>query len=95
MSFGDPSSAAGSSRLRLVDDDLEGAEDDRVLLGDWCFSRWGPFRPGLLSDAEVMLEGMTLGLAPPQADMFATTITFCEPLLRADSIYALLHRERL
>jgi hypothetical protein len=40
-----------------------------------------------------MLEGMTLGLAPPQADMFATTTTFCEPPLRADSIYALLHRE--
>jgi hypothetical protein len=36
---------------------------------------------------------MSLGLSPRQQDMFATTTSFCEPLLAADSIYGLLHRE--
>lgn len=36
---------------------------------------------------------MTLGKTPRQADLFRTTASFCEPRLRADSIYALLHRE--
>ncbi|MDX6721179.1 MAG: hypothetical protein QOJ63_3433, partial [Solirubrobacteraceae bacterium] len=30
------------------------------------------------SDSEVMLEGMSLGLTPRQADMFVTTTSFCE-----------------
>jgi hypothetical protein len=38
---------------------------------------------------------MTLGKTPRQADLFRTTESFCEPRLRADSIYALLHREYL
>ena len=45
------------------------------------------------SDSQVMLEGMSLGLAPRQADMFVTTTSFCEGRVPADSIYALLHRE--
>jgi hypothetical protein len=36
---------------------------------------------------------MTFGKTPRQADLFRTTASFCEPRLRADSIYALLHRE--
>src|SRR5215212_5587662 len=36
---------------------------------------------------------MSLGLAPRQSDMFATTVTFCEGRVAADSIYGLLHRE--
>ena len=36
---------------------------------------------------------MSLGLTPRQQDMFATTTSFCEPLVAPDSIYALLHRE--
>ncbi len=40
-----------------------------------------------------MLEGMSLGLTPVQADMFATTTSLCESRLAPDSIYALLHRE--
>jgi hypothetical protein len=36
---------------------------------------------------------MSLGLSPCQQDMFATTASFCEPLVAPDSIYALLHRE--
>jgi hypothetical protein len=40
-----------------------------------------------------MLEGMSLGLSPRQADMFVTTTSFCEGRVAADSIYALLHRE--
>src|SRR5437868_6773565 len=36
---------------------------------------------------------MSLGLSPRQQDMFATTTSFCEPLVAADSIYGLLHRE--
>ena len=45
------------------------------------------------SDSQVMLEGMSLGLTPRQADMFVTTTSFCEGRVAADSIYALLHRE--
>ena len=45
------------------------------------------------SDLQVMLEGMSLGLTPRQADMFVTTTSFCEGRVAADSIYALLHRE--
>jgi len=36
---------------------------------------------------------MSLGLSPRQQDMFATTTSFCEPLVAPDSIYALLHRD--
>src|SRR5919106_108581 len=36
---------------------------------------------------------MSLGLAPRQSDMFATTATFCDGRVAADSIYGLLHRE--
>jgi hypothetical protein len=36
---------------------------------------------------------MSLGLSPRQQDMFATTASFCEPLVAPDSIYGLLHRE--
>lgn len=36
---------------------------------------------------------MSLGLSPRQQDMFATTTSFCEPLVASDSIYGLLHRE--
>src|SRR5215212_5609626 len=36
---------------------------------------------------------MSLGLAPRQADMFATTTSFCEGRVAPDSIYGLLHRE--
>ena len=39
-----------------------------------------------------MLEGMSLGLTPTQADVFTTT-GFCESRVSADSIYGLLHRE--
>ena len=40
-----------------------------------------------------MLEGMSLGLSPRQSDLFATTTSFCESRVPADSIYCLLHRE--
>ncbi len=46
-----------------------------------------------LSDPQVMLEGMSLGLTPRQSDLFATTTSFCESRVAADSIYALLHRQ--
>jgi Transposase DDE domain/Transposase domain (DUF772) len=36
---------------------------------------------------------MSLGLSPRQQDMFATTTSFCEPLVAPESIYGLLHRE--
>ncbi|MBA3878004.1 MAG: DDE transposase [Anaerolinea sp.] len=36
---------------------------------------------------------MTLGSTPRQADAFRSTTEFCAPRVRADSIYALLHRE--
>jgi hypothetical protein len=36
---------------------------------------------------------MTLGSTPRQADIFRSTTEFCEPRVRPDSIYALLHRE--
>src|SRR6202165_5570356 len=39
-----------------------------------------------------MLEGMSLGLTPTQADVFTTT-SFCEGRIAPDSIYGLLHRE--
>ena len=39
-----------------------------------------------------MLEGMSLGLTPTQADVFTTT-SFCDERVAADSIYGLLHRE--
>ena len=39
-----------------------------------------------------MLEGMSLGLTPTQADVFTTT-SFCDGRIAPDSIYGLLHRE--
>ena len=39
-----------------------------------------------------MLEGMSLGLTPTQADVFTTT-AFCDGRVAPDSIYGLLHRE--
>ena len=36
---------------------------------------------------------MSLGFAPRQSDIFATTATFCDGRVAADSIYGLLHRE--
>ncbi len=39
-----------------------------------------------------MLEGMSLGLTPTQADVFTTT-EFCDGRVSPDSIYGLLHRE--
>ncbi len=36
---------------------------------------------------------MSLGSTPRQADAFRSTTEFCAPRVRADSIYALLHRE--
>src|SRR4051794_38449648 len=36
---------------------------------------------------------MSLGLAPQQSDMFATTASFCEGRVAEGSIYGLLHRE--
>jgi hypothetical protein len=36
---------------------------------------------------------MSLGLSPRQSDLFATTTSFCEGRVPADSIYGLLHRE--
>jgi hypothetical protein len=40
-----------------------------------------------------MLEGMSLGLTPTQADVFTTTTGFCESRVSRDSIFGLLHRE--
>ena len=40
-----------------------------------------------------MLEGMSLGLSPTQADVFTTTTGFCGSRVSPDSIYGLLHRE--
>jgi Transposase DDE domain/Transposase domain (DUF772) len=40
-----------------------------------------------------MLEGMSLGLTPTQADVFTTTTGFCESRVSPDSIFGLLHRE--
>src|SRR5436309_2444908 len=40
-----------------------------------------------------VLEGMSLGVAPRQTDVFATTTSFCEGRVAPDSIYGLLHRE--
>ena len=36
---------------------------------------------------------MSLGLTPRQSDLFATTTSFCESRVPADSIYGLLHRQ--
>ncbi|HEX7543439.1 MAG TPA: transposase [Candidatus Limnocylindrales bacterium] len=36
---------------------------------------------------------MTLGKTPIQTDLFRSTTEFCEPRVKRDSIYALLHRE--
>ena len=36
---------------------------------------------------------MSQGSAPRQADLFRDTSSFVEPLVRSDSIHALLHRE--
>src|SRR3989442_15912111 len=36
---------------------------------------------------------MSLGSTPRQSDVFRSTTEFCEPRVRSDSIYALLHRE--
>ncbi len=36
---------------------------------------------------------MSLGLTPRQSDLFATTTSFCESRVAADSIYGLLHRQ--
>ena len=36
---------------------------------------------------------MTLGRTPRQADLFRSTVGFCEPRVAASSIYGLLHRE--
>jgi hypothetical protein len=36
---------------------------------------------------------MSLGSTPRQGDVFRSTTEFCEPRIRSDSIYALLHRE--
>src|SRR6266567_7774233 len=36
---------------------------------------------------------MTLGRTPRQADLFGSTVGFCEPRVAAGSIYGLLHRE--
>jgi hypothetical protein len=36
---------------------------------------------------------MTLGKTPIQTDLFRSTTEFCEPRVKPDSIYALLHRE--
>jgi hypothetical protein len=47
----------------------------------------------LTSDPQVILEGMSLGLTPTQADVFTTTTGFCESRVSPDSIYGLLHRE--
>jgi hypothetical protein len=40
-----------------------------------------------------MIEGMSLGLTPTQADVFTTTTGFCGSRVAPDSIYGLLHRE--
>jgi Transposase domain (DUF772) len=40
-----------------------------------------------------MIEGMSLGLTPRQSDLFATTTSFCDSRVPADSIYGLLHRQ--
>jgi hypothetical protein len=36
---------------------------------------------------------MTLGLAPRQADLFRSTVAYCEGRVAPDSIYGILHRE--
>jgi hypothetical protein len=44
---------------------------------------------GFPCNPQPMLEGHSLGLSPGQQDVFATTTSFCEPLLARDSIDAL------
>jgi hypothetical protein len=36
---------------------------------------------------------MTLGITPRQADLFRSTVGYCEPRVAPESIYGLLHRE--
>src|SRR3954447_20952046 len=55
----------------------------RRTLGGWCFS----VRRGYET------SWMSLGLAPRQSEMFATTASFCEGRVAEGSIYALSHRE--
>ena len=50
---------------------------------------FGRVRPSLRSE----FAGMSLGLTPRQTDLFATTTSFCESRVPADSIYGLLHRQ--
>ena len=50
---------------------------------------FGRVCPSLRSE----FEGMSLGLTPRQTDLFATTTSFCESRVPADSIYGLLHRQ--
>jgi len=50
---------------------------------------FGRVRPSLRSE----FGGMSLGLTPRQTDLFATTTSFCESRVPADSIYGLLHRQ--
>ena len=40
-----------------------------------------------------MVPTAILGLTPRQSDLFATTTSFCESRVPADSIYGLLHRQ--
>jgi ketosteroid isomerase-like protein len=48
---------------------------------------------GFCPTLDPYLRVVSLGLTPRQQDMFATTTSFCEPLVAPDSIYGLLHRE--
>jgi len=50
---------------------------------------FGRVRPSVRSE----FGGMSLGLTPRQTDLFATTTSFCESRVPADSIYGLLHRQ--
>ena len=36
---------------------------------------------------------MSLGLTPKQADLWRTTVNFCQGRVAPDSIYGVLHRE--
>ena len=36
---------------------------------------------------------MTLGLAPRQADLFSSTVAYCDQRVAPDSIHGILHRE--
>jgi len=70
------------------------------FLGGWCFSRVADPADVIAWDNEIdgfcclsWESAMTLGLAPKQADLLHTTVSYCEPRIGADSIYAVLHRE--